>query len=69
VADIQHAQFGPDAGLIGAADLARHSINEPPGPARGFWPRRRSPRRPRRPILQSLAEGFAVNSDRTSLNR
>jgi len=34
-----------DAGLIGAADLARHSLDEPPGRRTGFWPRRRGPRR------------------------
>ena len=36
------AHFGNDAGLIGAADLARRSMVEPPNSARfGFWPRRR----------------------------
>ncbi|MFC6358998.1 ROK family glucokinase [Luteococcus peritonei] len=35
------AEFRNDAGLVGAADLARHSIAEPPGSDRGFWPRRR----------------------------
>jgi glucokinase len=36
------AHFRNDAGLIGAADLARHSMVEPPNSARfGFWPRRR----------------------------
>ena len=36
------AHFGNDAGLIGAADLARHAMVEPPDSARfGFWPRRR----------------------------
>ena len=36
------AQFRNDAGLIGAADLARHSLFEPPGTViGGFWPRRR----------------------------
>lgn len=44
-ADIVLAAFRNDAGLIGAADLARHSIDEPPG-SRAFWPRRR-PRRAR----------------------
>ena len=34
------ALLGPDAGLIGAADLARQSIEDPPGLS-GFWPRRR----------------------------
>lgn len=37
-ADIVLARFRNDAGLIGAADLARHSIAEPPG-TRAFWPR------------------------------
>ncbi len=46
-ADIVLAAFRNDAGLIGAADLARHSIDEPPS-ARAFWPRRR-PRRARVP--------------------
>ncbi len=45
VARIALAQFRNDAGLVGAADLARHSIVEPPGVARGFWPRRKGPRR------------------------
>jgi glucokinase len=36
------AHFRNDAGLIGAADLARHAMIEPPDSARfGFWPRRR----------------------------
>ncbi|WP_204920503.1 ROK family glucokinase [Microlunatus panaciterrae] len=40
------ARFKNDAGLIGAADLARHSLLEPPETARaGFWPRRRKGRR------------------------
>jgi glucokinase len=52
------AHFRNDAGLIGAADLARHAIIEPPESARaGFWPRRkrRKPRklRPRRESLRS----------------
>jgi glucokinase len=39
------AHFGNDAGLIGAADLARHAMVEPPDSARfGFWPRRRKGR-------------------------
>jgi len=36
-----------DAGLIGAADLARHSLIEPPRAIGGFWPRRRRARRER----------------------
>ncbi|MEL4504171.1 ROK family glucokinase [Luteococcus sp. H138] len=47
------AEFRNDAGLVGAADLARHSIDEPPGVARGFWPRRR---RKRRPLGERLRE-------------
>jgi glucokinase len=36
------AHFRNDAGLIGAADLARHAMVEPPDSAHfGFWPRRR----------------------------
>lgn len=50
VATVALAHFRNDAGLIGAADLARHAITEPPGPARGFWPRRRG--RPRSSRLQ-----------------
>jgi glucokinase len=43
------AYFGNDAGLIGAADLARHAMIEPPASAQfAFWPRRRK-RRPRKP--------------------
>ena len=43
------AHFGNDAGLIGAADLARHAMVEPPDSAHfGFWPRRRKkPRKER----------------------
>jgi glucokinase len=41
-ARIELARFRNDAGLIGAADLARHSLIEPPGRViSGFWPRRR----------------------------
>ncbi len=37
------AHFRNDAGLIGAADLARHAMVEPPDSAGvGFWPRRRN---------------------------
>jgi glucokinase len=43
------AHFRNDAGLIGAADLARHAMIEPPESAQfGFWPRRRK-RRTRKP--------------------
>ena len=42
------AHFGNDAGLIGAADLARHAMVEPPDSAHfGFWPRRRRRRKAR----------------------
>lgn len=49
-ADLVLAQFRNDAGLLGAADLARHSIIDPPGVGvrSGFWPRRRSASRRRR---------------------
>ena len=41
-ARIELAHFRNDAGLIGAADLARHAMVEPPASAHfGFWPRRR----------------------------
>jgi len=45
------AHFRNDAGLIGAADLARHAMIEPPRSAQsGFWPRREKRRlRPVRP--------------------
>jgi glucokinase len=39
------AHFRNDAGLIGAADLARHAMIEPPESAQfAFWPRRRKRR-------------------------
>ena len=39
------AHFRNDAGLVGAADLARHAMVEPPDSAHfGFWPRRRKRR-------------------------
>jgi len=47
-ATIALAHFRNDAGLVGAADLARHAIVEPPGLGRGFWPRRRRARVPGR---------------------
>ncbi|HJV15128.1 MAG TPA: hypothetical protein VJ625_14670, partial [Propionibacteriaceae bacterium] len=54
------ARFRNDAGLIGAADLARHAMVEPPDSAQfGFWPRLRKRRarrvRPRRDSLRSRA--------------
>jgi len=55
------AHFGNDAGLIGAADLARHAMIEPPDSAQfGFWPRRRKRRvrkaRPRRESSRSRGQ-------------
>jgi glucokinase len=50
-ARLELAHFRNDAGLIGAADLARRAMIEPPESARfGFWPRRkgRKARKPRR---------------------
>ncbi len=44
-AELALARYLNDAGLIGAADLARHSLEEPPGRRTGFWPRRRGVRR------------------------
>ncbi|MGO4956455.1 ROK family glucokinase [Luteococcus sp. Sow4_B9] len=55
-AELVIADFLNDAGLVGAADLARHSIDEPPGATRGFWPRRRR-RRGRLHPFKALAEG------------
>ena len=52
-ATISLAAFRNDAGLIGAADLARHSIEQPPGQARGFWPRRGRRRRRFREFVQA----------------
>jgi glucokinase len=41
-ARLELAHFRNDAGLVGAADLARHAMIEPPDSAHfGFWPRRR----------------------------
>ncbi|HIW28468.1 MAG TPA: ROK family glucokinase [Candidatus Luteococcus avicola] len=52
------AQFRNDAGLLGAADLARHSIVEPPGvgPRSGFWPRRKRARPRRHRSLMELMD-------------
>lgn len=61
-ARIELARFRNDAGLIGAADLARHSLIEPPGRViGGFWPRRRrGAKRARRrepgPLRQAAAK-------------
>ncbi|MGI3779644.1 MAG: ROK family glucokinase, partial [Janthinobacterium lividum] len=47
-ARLELAKFRNDAGLVGAADLARLALQEPPDSARsGFWPRRRKRRRQR----------------------
>ena len=47
-ARLELATFRNDAGLVGAADLARLALREPPDSARfGFWPRRRKRRRER----------------------
>lgn len=55
-ARIVAAELRNDAGLIGAADLARHAVDDPPGEDRGFWPRRRRrPRRKFREVLESWA--------------
>ena len=41
-ARLELARFRNDAGLVGAADLARLALQEPPNSARsGFWPRRK----------------------------
>lgn len=56
------AQLGAEAGLVGAADLARHSIVEPPGTARGFWPRRRPRRRPRRSLREFMDAGIKLQT-------
>ena len=57
-ATIALAEFRNDAGLVGAADLARHAIVEPPGLGRGFWPRRRSRVRGRRRRILATAVGL-----------
>nr|WP_156612086.1 ROK family glucokinase [Auraticoccus cholistanensis] len=51
------AELGSAAGLIGAADLARQSIEQPPGRGEGFWPRRRwrHRRTRRRPLATRLS--------------
>lgn len=54
-ATVALASFRNDAGLIGAADLARVSMSEPPGSAdSGFWPRRR--KRKARRILRGRGQ-------------
>lgn len=55
-AEVVLAQLRNDAGLVGAADLARHSMMvEPPGTTRGFWPRRRRWRRRLRQLRDAAA--------------
>ena len=57
------AGFRNDAGLIGAADLARHSLSEPPGRVvGGFWPRRRGSERRRRAQARRAARRQAAAS-------
>jgi glucokinase len=57
IARIALAHFRNDAGLIGAADLARHAISEPPGLASAFWPWRRTSRG-RTTRRRRLRDGF-----------
>jgi glucokinase len=59
------AHFGNDAGLIGAADLARHAMVEPPDSAHfGFWPRRRKkPHKQRRDRARLAREPLWSNRD------
>jgi glucokinase len=56
-ARIALAHFRNDAGLIGAADLARHAISEPPGLTSAFWPWRRTTRA-RGTRRRRLRDGF-----------
>lgn len=65
-ARISAASFRNDAGLIGAADLARRSIDEPP--ATVFWPRRRR-RSSRRGALTRMLRNAASSSLRSGLDR
>lgn len=66
-ARIELAAFRNDAGLIGAADLARHSLIEPPGRAVGFWPRRRrGAKRARRGEPGTLRQVAAKRAQRRS---
>ena len=54
-ARLELAHFRNDAGLIGAADLARRAMTEPPDSARfGFWPRRKSRKRQRHSRRRAL---------------
>lgn len=69
-ARIELARFRNDAGLIGAADLARHSLIEPPRVIGGFWPRRRRARRERTRrepgALRQVAGQVAAKRSRSS---
>src|SRR5690606_5086019 len=57
-ATVALAAFRNDAGLIGAADLARVAMIEPPASARfGFWPRRRKRKGGARRILRGRGQG------------
>jgi len=56
MARIALAHFRNDAGLIGAADLARHAISEPPGLVSVFWPWRRT--KVRATLRKRLRDGF-----------
>ncbi|WP_394275672.1 ROK family glucokinase [Luteococcus sp.] len=64
-ARLELASFLNDAGLVGAADLARHSMDEPPGAARGFWPRRRRRGTGLGGLLHRLEPGEAISSRST----
>lgn len=62
MARIALATFRNDAGLIGAADLARRSIDQPP--ASVFWPRSRRPR-PKRTFSSMIrSSAAAIGLDR-----
>jgi glucokinase len=55
LAEIKVAQLGEDAGIVGAADLARKS-----SPWAMFRQRRRRPRRPGRPALDPKSRSYAA---------
>lgn len=57
------AHFRNDAGLIGAADLARRAMVEPPESWRsGFWPRRRRRKAQKRARRESLIRNGRLKS-------
>jgi glucokinase len=59
-ARLELAHFRNDAGLIGAADLARRAMIEPPESGRfGFWPRRRNRKARRRRRQREPLAGHA----------